>query len=119
MFAIRAGRASQVLRMTIAALLLFSCARVIRPLASTTASTSAEVAVRWLHITRNVVFEVGAGGTKLTRPAISQPREILVARASTRISSQTDQARPFVGVWPELRRSFLHRLLPSASDAGH
>jgi len=105
--------------MTVAALLLFSCARVIRPFASWTVSASPEVAVRCLQVTRNVVLEVGAGGAKLIRPSVSQLREVLVASAPNPGAFQADQTRLFVRIWPELRRSFLRRILPSASDAGH
>jgi len=121
MLTIRAGRAPQVLRMTVAAVLLFSCARVILPLASWTASTSPEVAVRCLQVTRNVVLEVGGGEAKLIRPSVSRFREVevLLAPALTPAAFQGNQTGLFVRIWPELRRSFLRRILPSASDAGH
>ena len=118
MFRLRTGRALRILRMTVAALLLLSCARVIRPLAAWT-TASPEVAVRCLQVTRNVVFEVSAGSAKLIRPAISQPRETLSAPAPTGSVLQPNQVRLFIRIWPELRRSLLHRILPSASDAGH
>ena len=120
MSTIRAGRALQLLRITAAALLLFSCARVIRPFASWTVSTSPVVAVRWLQVTRNVVLEVGASGAKLIRPSVSQLREVLVASAPPNPGAfQANRTRLFVRIWPELRRSLLHRILPLASDAGH
>jgi hypothetical protein len=105
--------------MTVAAMLFFSCARVIRPLASWTSTDSPEVAVRCLHVTRNVVLEVGAIGAKVIRPSVSRVREVLVAPAPTLGAFQATETRLFVRIWPELRRSFLHRILPSASDAGH
>jgi hypothetical protein len=119
MFTMRAARLRQLLRVIVAALLLFSCARVIRPLASSTAGASPEVAVRCLQLTRNVVLEVGADGSKLVRPSVLWLREVLIPPAPTLVAFQRDQTRPFVRIWPELRRSFLHRILPSASDAGH
>jgi hypothetical protein len=115
---VRTVRAPQVLRITVVALLLFSCARVIRPLAFWTVSTSPEVAVRCLQVTRNLVLEVGAGA-KLIRPSVSRVREVLIAPAPAPSAFQADQTRLFVRIWPELRRSFLRRILPSASDAGH
>lgn len=119
MLTVRDGRVPQALRMTLAALLLFSCARVIRPLASWTVGTSPEFAVRCLQVTRNVVLEVGDAGARLIRPSGSRFREVLVAPAPTPSAFQASQARLFVRIWPELRRSFLRRILPSASDAGH
>lgn len=119
MLTIRAGRAPQVLRMTVAALLLFSCARVIRPLASWSASTSPQVAVSYLQVTRNVALEVGVSGAKLIRPSVSRFREMLVAPVQAPSAFQANQPRLFVRIWPELRRSFLRRILPAASDAGH
>ena len=119
MFTDRTARVPHVLRMTVVALLLLSCARVIRPLSSWTAATSPEVAVRCLQLTRNVVFEVGAGGAKLIRPSISQAREVMVASAPNPGAFKANQLRLFVRIWPQLRRSLLHRILPSASDAGH
>jgi hypothetical protein len=119
MFTMRAGRVPQLQRVIVAALLLFSCARVIRPLASWTAGTSPEVAVRCLQVTRNVVLEVGAGAPKLVRPSVLWFREVLVAPAPTLAAFQANQTLLFVRIWPELRRSLLHRILPSASDAGH
>ena len=108
-----------MLRMTVAALLLFSCARVIRPLASRTASTSTQVAVRYLQVTRNVALEVGVSGAKLIRPSVSRFREVLVAPLQAPSAFQANQSRLFGRIWPELRRSFLRRILPAASDAGH
>jgi len=119
MLTVRAGRAPQVLRMTVAALLLFSCARVIRPLASWTASTSPKIAVQYLKVTRNIVLEVGPGGAKLVRPSALRFCEVLVALASTPSALQINRHRLFARIWPEHRRSFFRHILPTASDAGH
>ena len=119
MLTLRAGKMAQALRMTAAALLLFSCARVIPPLASWTVGTSPEVAVRCMQVTRNLVLEVGEGGLKLICPSVSRFREVLVAPVPNPRALHASQTRLFVRIWPELRRSFLRRILPSASDSGH
>jgi hypothetical protein len=116
---VRDGKASNVLRMTVAALLLFSCARVIQPLASQTTGSSAEVAVRCAQVARCIVFEVGGAGAKLVHPIALRFREALVSFAPTLSVFQFNQRPQFVQVWPEHRQSFFRRILPSASDAAH
>jgi hypothetical protein len=116
---VRDGKASNVLRMTVAALLLFSCARVIRPLASQTTGSSPGVAVRCMQITRCIVFEVGGAGAKLVHPAALRFREALLSFAPTPSVLQFSQRPRFVQVWPEHQQSFFRRIPPSASDAGH
>lgn len=119
MLRVRDGKASNVLRMTVAALLLFSCTRVIRPLASQTTGSSSVVAVRCMQITRCIVFEVGSGSAKLVHPIALRFREALASFAATLSVLQFSQRPRFVQVWPEHRQSFFRRILPSASDAGH
>jgi hypothetical protein len=116
---VRARRPSQVLRITIAALLLFSCARVMRPLASWSASTAPELAVSCLQVTRNTVLEVGGGGAKLVPPLSVRSREVLLSLVPTLTVLQLSLRSPFVRVWPEQRQSFFRRILPFASDSAH
>jgi hypothetical protein len=116
---VRDGKASNVLRMTVAALLLFSCARVIRPLASQTTGSSPGVAVRCMQITRCIVFEVGGAGAKLVHPLALRFREAPLSFGPTLTVFQFSQRPRLVQVWPEHRESFFRRILPSASDAGH
>ena len=115
----RTGKTPQMLRMTVAVLLLFSCARVVRPLASWSVTASPGVGVRCLQITRNVVLEVGAGCVKLVRPSDSRLREVLVAPSLTPSALQALEARLLVSIWPEHRRVFLRRILLSTLDPGH
>ena len=116
---VRDGKTSGVLRMTVAALLFFSCARITRPLASWTAGTSSDVVVHCLHVTRNVVLEVDAGCVKLIRPSVSRLREVLSAPSLTPSALQSYQERLIVSIWPEHQRLFFHRILPSMSDPAH
>lgn len=119
MLRVRARRPSQVLRITIAALLLFSCARVMRPLASWCASTAPQLAVSCLQVTRNTVLEVGGGGAKLVPPLSVRSREVLLSLVPTLTVLHLSLRPPFVRVWPEHRQSFFRRILPFASDSAH
>jgi hypothetical protein len=119
MLRVRTGKAPHVLRITVAALLLFSCARVIRPLASWTASASPGLAVRCLQVTRNTVLEVGGGSAKLVRPLAVRFRDALLSLVATLSVLQLSLRPRFVRVWPEHRQSFFRRILPFASDSGH
>ena len=83
---VRPGKAPQVLRMTAAALLLFSCVRLIQPLASRTVGAILQVANQ-LKLTGNIVLEVSGGCAKLVRPSVLRFRAALVAQPLTFFNS--------------------------------
>jgi len=115
----RAGYTPRVLRLIVAALLLFSCARVIRPLASWTASTSSEVAIHTPKVTRNIVLEVGACRANLVRPSVLRFRDTEVSLDPTPIALRISRQNHLVQIWPEQRRAFFRRILPVPFDVGH
>jgi hypothetical protein len=116
---VRPGKAPQVLRMIVAALLLFSFVRVLQPLASRSAGATPQVA-NHMTFTRSMVFEVSGGGAKLVRPTVLRFRAALISLAAPALGVlQLSLRSPFVRVWPEHRRSFFRRILPSASDSSH
>jgi hypothetical protein len=119
MLRVRTGRASQVLRITVAALLFLSCTRIVRPLASWSADKSSALATRCMQVARSSVLEVGGGGAKLVRPSALRFREVLLSLAPTLSVLKLCQRFDLVRIWPEHQQSFIRRILPPASDASH
>jgi hypothetical protein len=108
-----------MLRLTIAALLLFCCTRVVGPISSWTGSTSSRVAVHSRKINRTVVLEVGTRAAKIVRPTALRFRDFEVALAPTPITFQVNGQNHFVEMWPEHRHAFFRQTLPLALDPGH
>ena len=97
MLRVRTGRASQVLRITVAALLFLSCTRIVRPLASWSADKSSALATRCMQVARSSVLEVGGGGAKLVVERGELSRQRLDARMhrqqSARLGAQQQRNR--------------------------
>jgi hypothetical protein len=113
------ARASQVMRITVAAVLLFSCAHVVRALASSSASTSPKMAARCARLTRNVVLEVGAVCVEPIRPPVSQFPEVVPTPSPVFRDFEPGLTHLLVRIWPEHRRLMLRRLPLATSDPGH
>jgi len=107
------------MRITVAAVLLLSCARVVRPLVFSGAGTSPQLAVRYAQLTRNVVLEVGAVCIRPIRPPLSQFQALVATPAPHSSDFEPGLARLLVRIWPEHRRLLLRRLLLATSDSGH
>lgn len=116
---LRTVRTSRVMVLTVAALLLFSCARAVRPLAGGGRGPSPELAIRCARLTRNVVLEVGAVCASLTPPSISAFREVPAAPAPVLTYFKPSRTRLFVRIWPEHRRSLLRRITLASADPTH
>ena len=106
-----------LLRLAIAALLVFSFVRVTSPIASPTARTAQIVC--HANLTRTAVVEAGARGAKLTRPSILRFVEALVSSPPKPIALLFTRQNPFVEIWPEHWGTFFRRILPSSFDAAH
>ena len=106
-----------VLRLAVAALLVFSFVRVTSPLVSPAARAPQMVCHG--NLTRTAVVEAGARGAKLTRPSILRFVEALVSSAPKPIALLFTRQNPFVEIWPEHWGTFFRRILPSSFDAAH
>ncbi|MGA9724836.1 MAG: hypothetical protein WBQ86_20440 [Candidatus Binatus sp.] len=106
-----------VLRLTIAALLVFSFVRITPPVATRTAR-AAQIACH-SNLTRTAVVEAGARGAKVTRPSIPRFVEALVSSAPKPIALLISRQNLFVQIWPEHWGAFFRRILPSTFDAAH
>jgi len=107
-----------VLRLTIAAVLVFSFVRVTPP-APTSQTARARQIASYPNHTRTAVEEAGARGAKLTRPSILRFVEALVSSAPKPIALLFTRQNPFVEIWPEHWGTFFRRILPSSFDAAH
>ena len=106
-----------LLRLAIAALLVFSFVRVTSPIASPTARAAQIVC--HANLTRTAVVEAGARGAKLTRPSILRFVEALVSSPPKPIALPISRQNLFVQIWPEHWGTFFRRILPSTFDAAH
>ena len=106
-----------VLRLAIAALLVFSFVRVTSPVASP-AARAPQVACH-ANLTRTAVVEAGARGAELSRPPILRFVEALVSSAPKPIALLISRENLFLQVWPEHWGTFFRRILPSTFDAAH
>jgi hypothetical protein len=106
-----------VLRLTIAAVLVFSFVRVTPPVAARTARASQVCS--YPNLTRTAAVDAGAHGTKLTRPSTLRFVEALVSSASKPIALLITRQNLFVQIWPEHWGAFFRRILPSTFDAAH
>jgi hypothetical protein len=106
-----------VLRLTIAAVLVFSFVRITPPVAARTARASQVCC--YPNLTRTAVVDAGARGPKLTRPAILRFVEALVSSAPKPIPLLFSYQNLFVEIWPEHWGAFFRRILPSTFDAAH
>jgi hypothetical protein len=106
-----------VLRLTIAALLIFSFVRVTPPPTSQTAR--ARQIASYPNHTRTAINDVGARDAKLTRPSILRLVDALVSVVPKPIALLISRQNLFVQIWPEHWGAFFRRIPPSAFDPAH
>ena len=107
-----------VLRLTIAALLVFSFVRITPPQPTSQTARAREIASYPNH-TRTAVEEAGARGAKLTRPSIVRFVEALVSSTPKPIALLISRQNLFVQIWPEHWGAIFRHILPSTFDAAH
>jgi hypothetical protein len=106
-----------MLRLTIAALLLFSFVQVTPPPTSQTAR--ARQIASYPNHTRTAINDVGARDAKLTRPSILRFVDALVSVVPKPIALPGSRQNLFVRIWPEHWGAFFRRIRPSAFDPAH
>jgi len=106
-----------LLRLAIAALLVFSFVRISSPLVSP-AARAPQVACH-ANLTRTAVVEAGASGAKLSRPPILRFVEALVSSATKPTALLISRENLLLQIWPEHFGTFFRRILPSTFDAAH
>jgi hypothetical protein len=107
-----------MLRLTIAAVLVFSFVRVTPP-APTSQTARARQIASYPNHTRTAVVEAGVRGAELTRPPIARFVEALVSSTPKPIALLLSRQNPFVQVWPEHWVAFFRHILPSTFDPTH
>jgi hypothetical protein len=102
--------------LVVAALLVFSAVRVTRPVSLPTAGVSAT----HFSLTKNAaVMEVGVRVSKIAGPLILQCIEAQISIAAKPITLLIMRQNGLARIWPEHRRTFVRRILPSTVDAAH
>lgn len=106
-----------VLRLAIAALLVFSFVRVTSPLASQTAR--APQIASYPNLTRTAIKDLGARDAKVTRPSILRFVEALVSAVPKPVALLISGQNLLVQIWPEHWGPLFRRILPSTFDPAH
>jgi hypothetical protein len=106
-----------LLRLAIAALLVFSFVRVTSPIASPTARAAQIVC--HANLTRTAVVEAGARRAELSRSPILRFVETLVSSAPKPTALLISRENLLLQIWPEHFGTFFRRILPSTFDAAH
>jgi hypothetical protein len=106
-----------VLRLTIAALLIFSFVQVTPPPTAQTAR--ARQIASYPNHTRTAINDVGARDAKLARPSILRFVDALVSVVPKPIALLISRQNLFVQIWPEHWGTFFRRIRPSAFDPAH
>ena len=107
-----------VLRLTIAALLVFSVVRITPP-APTSQTARARQIASYPNHTRTAIKDVGARDAKLVRPSIPRFVEDLVSSTPKPIAFLISRQNLFVQIWPEHWGAFFRHILPSTFDPAH
>jgi hypothetical protein len=107
-----------VLRLTIAAVLVFSFVRVTPPAPSSQTARARQIASYPNH-TRTAIKDVGARDAKLVRPSTLRFVEALVSSTPKPIALILSRQNPFVQVWSEHWVAFFRHILPSTFDPAH
>ena len=105
------------LRLTIAALLIFSCVRVTPPVSSQTAR--APKIVSYLNLTRTAAVEAGARDVRLVQPSPLRFVQALVSVVPKRVSLLISRQNLLVQIWPEHLGALFRRILPPTFDPVH
>jgi len=106
------------LRLTIAALLVFSFVRITPPAPTSQAARAREIASYPNH-TRTAIKDVGARDAKLVQPSTPRFVEALVWSTPKPIALLISRQNVFVQIWPEHWGAFFRHLLPSTFDPAH
>jgi hypothetical protein len=106
-----------VLRLTIAAFLVFSFVRVTPPLTSQTARSPKIVC--YLNHMSIAALEAGVRGAEVTRPLVLRFVEALVSVVPKPIPLPVDRQNLLVEIWPEHWGALFRRILPSTVDPAH
>jgi len=106
------------LRLTIAAVLVFSFVRVTPP-APTSQTARARQIASYPNHTRTAIKDVGARDAKLVQPSTLRFVEALVSSAPKPIAHLISRQNLFVQIWPEHWGAFFRRIRPSAFDPAH
>ena len=107
-----------VLRLTIAALLVFSFVRITPP-SSTSQTASARQIASYPNHTRTAIKDVGARDAKLVQPSTPRFVEALVSSAPKPIALVISRQNLLVQIWPEHWGVFFRHILPSTFDPAH
>jgi hypothetical protein len=106
-----------VLRLAVAALLVFSFVRVPAPL--TTRSARAQQIVCHVNLTRTAVVESGARSPEITQSSTFRLVESLASIIPTPTAFLISRPNLFRQIWPEHWRAFFRRIPPSTFDDAH
>jgi hypothetical protein len=107
-----------MLRLTIAAVLVFSFVRVTPPQPTSQTARARQIASYPNHA-RIAIKDVGARDAKLTRPSTLRFVEALVSSIPKPIALLISRQNLSVQIWPEHWGAFFRRIPPSAFDAAH
>ena len=120
MFRVRSGDWSAVLRIAIAAFLLFSCARTVCPLLAYRANSSLQ-----LHsdsggkIGRGITLEVSNNRLKVSAPFLIGFGDSWLTSIAQEVARRAGMREPVIQIWPQHRRFLLRRLLSPTPDTSH
>jgi hypothetical protein len=107
-----------VLRLTIAALLVFSVVRITPPAPTSQTARASQIASYPNH-TRTAIKDIGARDAKLVQPSTLRFVEALLSLAPKPIALLISRQNLFVQIWPEHWGVFFLHILPSTFDPAH